>query len=318
MNAECLNLSRQMTVVTPVPDRFDAYRCYAPYANLLHHEALTQRMPEQHVLDATTAIALVINRPPLMLNDTIAALRQHPGGQDLYVVVITPPDVEYTHQPGLDIDDYMMLREGAEVSSLIEATLDRYLRDAQLRNQFMDATKTALSAMDSASEYGSLVHFFELSEQCHQVESLAEAVYQFLTSKHLSVNFVIDTGQSLLHWPALGVSSSRRNMLERMAQSQKRMVCVDKLLGISATHFTLLVSNAPTDNAERYGQLKDSLAHFCAIVESRVKDIIIRERVAQQHNDIISVMELIRLSTRESKSHIKRIMGTLRAGRHHL
>lgn len=311
MIAERLRLSHQMSVITAQPALFAPYQQWVPHASLIPYADNTSVGDDGFVLPADTSIVLIINRPPLDLDQTVACLRANPGGKDLYLVVITPEDIPYQHQSRLDADDYLFLKENADVQALVNICLNRYARDAQLRDQFLDATKNALNAMDSASHYGSLVHFFELSEQCNSIASLAESVYQFLLGKQLSINFIIDTGSQKIYWPREDVSSAKLNMLERMACSRKRMVSVDKLLGVSAQHFTLLISNAPAHNPERHGQLKDAMAHFCAIVESRIKDIMIRESIARQHHEIVEIMSLIRQSTQESKAHIKRIMTTL-------
>lgn len=313
MSPQLSDLSRRMSIVTSEPARFDAYRVFVPEANLIQCEEQLTPADLNELLVSDSSLVIIINRPPLSVTKVVHALRHNQAGRNLYIVVVTPHDIEYRHNDELDmdVDDYIILGDNAQIPQLIETCVARYNRNIQHRDQFVDATRTAISALDSASEYGSLVHFFEISEKCQTAEALAEAVYHFLTRKQLHVNFIIDIGHQNLHWPRGGVSSARRNMLERMSESPKRMVSVDKLLGLNVSHFTLLISNAPADQPEKHGQLKDSLAQFCSIVESRIKDIMIRERLAQQHDEIVEIMNLIRLSTQESKTHIKRIMTNL-------
>lgn len=307
MSPELLEASRQISVITPQPSEFEAYRAFAPEAKVIECNAQLS-MPDLESLNAADApLAAVVNRPGLSVPTVVRTLRQSQRGKSIYIVVITPPEIEYHHEPDLDVDDIFILGNFEQTPKLIECLYARYNRNLGLREQFMEATLTTKNAMDSASEYGSLVHFFESSEGCETIESLAEAIQHFLSNKLLQANFIIDTEHQCLHWPSNGVSNARQGMLKRMSESDKRIVCVGKLLGLNFKHFTLLVSNAPVALPAKYGQLKDTLAHFGAIVESRVKDILIRMRLTQQHDEIIEIMNIIRQSTETSKLQVTNI-----------
>jgi hypothetical protein len=308
--------SLPMAIITPVPTQTERYKSLAPGAEIIDfHDAIQHQGPiESLIPDAKQSdinIVIVINRPPLLIDQMVNQLRSASGKNKLYILVVTPHDVEYRHQADLDVDDYVFLTDDDISASIFDISRERFQRNIGMRDRFIDATRTARSAMDSASEYGSLVHFFEVSEQCLSIDSLADAIFEFLSNKNLTVDFRINKESDTIFRPVNGSSTARRHMLNKMNTSQKRMVSVEKLLGYHFEHFTLLISDAPVHQPEKYGQLKDSLAHFCTIVESRVKHILIKDRIAQQHADIVQIMDLIRNSTKASKNHINRIMNNL-------
>lgn len=309
-------LDLDFLLITPDIERTNLYAPIIPNAELLQLNC--EEDASEHVQNIYETLhskkidtIAVVHRPPLDANTFAQKLRALPGGKDFYIVVIVPYDVKPPSGVTTDVDDFLILSAQHLDKSVLQRCLSRYNRNVEIRNEFVAATRTAVSAIESASEYGSLIHYFEANENCNSFGDLKETIADFLLSRNLSVDFVIDTGESLDYWISENRSRNHRFMLDRMRKAKKRMVSTDKLLGFYFEHFTLLISNAPYHEAEKYGRLKDTLAHFCTITEARIRGLIIKESISKQNNDIVTVMNLIRASTEDAKKHVESIMKTL-------
>ena len=314
----CQVVENKFLILTPDAEKTRYYGQFIPNTEIVQLAGVAGQRDQAELnqawvneLDEELDVVAIVHRPPLNANHIVKQLRNLPQGKDLYIIVIIPHDVEDHVGVTADVDDYLVLTEKELSQSILERCVSRYERNLEVRHEFDTATRTAANAIESASEYGSLIHFFEASESCNTISDLIVAVGDFMDSRNLAVDFVIDTQSVCEYWDNTQNHRNHRVMLDRMRLAKRRMVAVDKLLGFSFDHFSLLVSNAPHHQPEKYGQLKDTLAHFCAITESRIKCLMIKDSIAGQHQAVVQVMDMIRSSTVDTKLHIDIIMKTL-------
>lgn len=305
--------SRHMLILAPDPARVAQYQHIIPEATVIDARILSDDTASAAWLNTQEGRwpfrnTIIVNRPPLDVAETVRRLRATPMGRDLYIAVLTPPDIPFNPDTQLDVDDQVDLPDSESIPAILRTAHLRYERNMALREKFLQATRTARSAMASAAAYGSLIHFFDTSEQCQNLEELADLVQTFLDEKKLSATICIRTGERQIYRPARQPSASRRYLLDQLAAAGRRMVSVERILGLHIDHVTLLIANCPVEDAEGFGQLKDSLAHFGTLVESRIKQILVKEQIARQHEEVLSIMQLIRTATDESNQQIKRIM----------
>ncbi len=304
---------QHMLVYTSDAGKIDAYRhlipgtpVYAPDpAEDIAHAARTLAA---QIVSHQAQILLLINRPPLQTGQLVPALRNALKDHNLYIMLITPQDVATAVERGLDIDDYLFLPNAEFNVQMLDLAVNQYLRTIDMRTRFTNATRTAITALDAAAEYGALIHFFDASEKCHSLDALADNILEFLAAKQLDTLFCIDTPEQMLQRPASGIGSAREHLLKQLKQSSKRVVSADKLLGYRFGHFTLVVFNSPVEQPEKHGQIKDSLAHFSEIVETCVRHIMIRDNITRQHEHVLEIMQLIRNVTEGANLRTKTIM----------
>lgn len=317
MNETLSSLSRFMMVVTPDTNKFKEYQHLLPGTAVIDtHDQAPAQVAETilaQVEQKPFRILVLTNRPPFSPAEVVELVRASPRGRDLYIIVLTPHDVRVAFDVRSDIDDLVFLSGNEDLTTVIPAAVTRYLRTMELHKNFITATRTARTAMDSAAEYGSLIHFFDATEACTKLETLSDIIYDFLSNKGLEVVLGISADGDHFYRPANKASGSLHSLLAQLKKAGKRMVSADRLLGYHFGYFTLLVANCPTENPEKHGQLKDSLAHFCAIAEARIKTILIQQRTSIQHEQVLAIMHLIRQSTDESNVRTKAIMKKLLA-----
>ena len=309
-------LASQFLLVTSDLSKSDKFRSIAPNAEVVHWEGLinVKELAQAQVsllAERGCDIVVIAHRPPLDATLVAERIRNCNGGKELYIVVVVPADVDADVGGTSDVDDFLYLAGESLEGPEFQHCVSRYNRKVKSRNEFVTAARTAKNAIESASEYGSLIHFFEASENCSGLLELKDMVAEFLQARKLSADFLISSGEDPLFFLAESHGPSHRSMLEHLRSSEKRIVSADKLLGFNFDHFSLLISNAPHEQPEKYGQIKDTLAHFCTIAESRVKSLCIKASIAQQHERIVQIMDLIRQSSADAKLHINNIMKTL-------
>ncbi len=288
--------------------KLQAYKHLIPNATVVDFNDFRQQPDallrlSETIEDNQINVVLIVNRFPVNPGDLVSQLRSTAWGKELYLTVVTPHDSVADIDLNLDVDDFIRVSESGITDEMVSLAMSRLERTRRLRERFVVASRTASSALNCMSDYSALVHFSESSDNCLTIEEFSESVYSFLSERDLNVVFSINTDTQVIFRPGGNLSSARQFMLAELAQSNKRMVQIEKILGFSFEHFNLLVLNYPVNEPERCGLLKDSLAHFCTIVESRVKNILIKEHIVRQHSNVMQIMDLIRASTREAKLH---------------
>lgn len=304
---------QHMLLFTPDAEKVEAYQHLIPGTHVYSFDPEQNttdnaRLLAQHIVAHHTRILLLINRPPLAPELLVPALRTALNGRDIYIMLVTPHAATQPLQTRLDIDDYIFLTDSDLNEQMLELAVNHYLRTIEMRNRFTSATRTALTAMDAAAEYGALIHFFDASEKCHTLDALADNIVEYLAAKNLDALFCIDTPDQAIRRPATSITSAREYLLKQLKQSSKRVVTADKLLGYRFGHFTLLVFNSPVEQPEKHGQIKDSLAHFSEIVETCIRHIMIRDNITHQHGHVLEIMKLIRNITDGANQRTKAIM----------
>ncbi|HET8705406.1 MAG TPA: hypothetical protein VFM46_03805 [Pseudomonadales bacterium] len=306
-------ITRPLLVITSQPSNFERFRPLFQSVSVL--SLMDDGCSFESVVSIESALAahqpeavVIVNRPPLSMACVVQTLRSLEAGKNAYIILATPSEAKQSIDVSLDADDFVLL--GSDEESILAALRvgsARFNRFIENKLRFTEAAKTAQSALESVADYGSLLHFLELSEQCTDLSSLADTVVSYLNGKGLNVFFCIKSDEQDFYRPIGNASTTKKQLLEAVKKSQQRIIAVDRMLGFNFEHFVLLVIAAQYDDAGKYGQMKDNLAQFCAIVESRVKSILVRNKINRQHEHLLDVLGLVRqisVDARESTHNI--------------
>jgi hypothetical protein len=104
------------------------------------------------------------------------------------------------------------------------------------------------------------------------------------------------------------VSISYQKLLHSARVSAARIVSQGRFLLFSFDHIQLLVTDAPHLDQERYGRLRDVLAHLVSIAEARAKTLKVNTLLKVQQDNTRMVMTLLEMAAADNRNSVKEIM----------
>lgn len=191
-------------------------------------------------------------------------------------------------------DDYLvkpfnLLELKAKVLHLLEWFNGR----DQLQSQVDFASSTAMTAMTSMSEMGSLLHSLQKFNSREDMPSLAQAVIDGVHAFDLHGVVRIKGPKKAItlsdHGPASPIEES---VMDNMADME-RIVHFKSRMSIHYDHVSLLISNMPTDDDARCGRLRDHLAMMVEAADSRARGIISMQESSLRGSAIASTVAKI-------------------------
>lgn len=176
-----------------------------------------------------------------------------------------------------------------------------------LQDEIKNYTNIAFTAMSSASEMGVVTVFAEKVQTIMDFERLAQLTFSCLSD--LGVQGVIQFAfeDEVIHYPR-DASPSYKFLLESAIGSKARIVSNGRFLLFSFTQVQLLVTDAPSEDAERYGRLRDLLAQLASITESRAKTLKVNSMLKIQQENARTVMMLLEMASKDNRNSVKEIM----------
>jgi hypothetical protein len=180
----------------------------------------------------------------------------------------------------------------------------------QIRNELQKYTDLAFTAMTSASEMGAVALFAERTQTAADISRLAELTIECLKDLNAEgvVQFSFD--DSVLVYPETA-SEPYRQLLLGARTADARIVFRGRFLVFSFTHVQLLITNAPVEDEERYGRLRDALAPVVSVTEARLKTLRVNLLLKEQQKNTRMVMMLLEKASEDNRNSIKTIMTDL-------
>ena len=114
------------------------------------------------------------------------------------------------------------------------------------------------------------------------------------------------------------IPASYKKLLESTLAASSRIVSHGRFLVFSFTHVQLLITNAPTNDNDRYGRMRDVLAHIASITESRAKTLQVNQMLKEQQENSRMVMMLLEMASRDNRNSVKSIMMDLSQSLRHM
>lgn len=146
----------------------------------------------------------------------------------------------------------------AKVAVILKAAADR----KSLQEAVQYASSTAMTAMSSMGEMGTLLQALQRFNRCASNESLVEAVIRALSDYGLTGMVWVHAGagqDSVMRSNRGEVSPIERSVIQQVA-TMGRIVEYRSRMSVSYERVVLLVNNAPLDDQDRRGRLRDHLA----------------------------------------------------------
>jgi hypothetical protein len=179
-----------------------------------------------------------------------------------------------------------------------------------LKNELKNYTDIAFTAMSSASEMGVVAFYAQAVQNISSFDRLAQQTLRCL--KDLSVQgFIQFSFDDSVHVYPENVSKTYRDLLEWTRTSQHRIVSEKRFLIFNFENAQLLIIDAPFENTEKYGRLRDVVAHIASIAEARAKTIKVNGLLKAQQKNTNTVIMLLEMATRDNRNSVRSIMTDL-------
>jgi len=171
-----------------------------------------------------------------------------------------------------------------EVKAKIEHVIDLKSGQRQLLELVTNANTTAMVAMTNMGELGTLLNAFRTFNACTDYGSLADAMLLSLQQFGLSGVVQIRTSNAVLTRNELGIATPLEvAVIEHMA-NMDRIFQFKSKMSYTYDSVSLMVNNAPVEDADRCGRLRDHLAMLVESAEMRARSIINSNELLRREN----------------------------------
>ncbi len=201
------------------------------------------------------------------------------------------------------------------------SVMKKAVEDKQATNALQDELKKysdiAFTAMNSASEMGMVALMAESAQSAADLARLAQLTINCTHDLGMDavVQFTFDNNVTV--FPET-TSPSHRRILESALASNSRIVSHGRFLVFSFTHIQILILNAPNNDSDKYGRMRDVLAHVASIAESRAKTLQVNDMLKEQQDNARMVMMLLEMASRDNRNSVKEIMTELSFSLRHM
>lgn len=312
------NTSKQkVLMLTGQPNDMEPYLALMPDVALMPvqdvmHDPLALR---ERVVDSFMAsecdVIVIDSRQPIDLPTVCRAIREYPAGKESHVLVMTHSEQDWATCMNLNVDDVVRVKPSEPIMASLATVMARYMRALTQRQLLEEKSRQAQTAIETAAEYGALLRFMDSAEKQQDLSSLAHLLVRQLAGKGLDAIVDITSANEKVVYPPEGAPAAHYAILGKLSVATTRTAELDRFLGFRYGAISLLVTNAPYRDPEKYGNLKDTLAHLCSIADSRARNIMIKRSINEQHAQMLAVLEVIRNAAKGYHEFSQRIMGEL-------
>lgn len=262
-------------------------------------------------MQADPSLIVVDCRQRLDILAWVTLIREYPAGRESHVVIMTHDARDWMQCMDFDVDDIVYVKPAEPFLASYATVMARFMRTLALRTQIFERGQQVHNAIVTAAEYGALLHFMEAAESRTELADLVSLVLKRLQEKNLEALIHVTTPSGIYFHPLENVPEAHIQLTKKLANSPQRMIAFERFLGFRYGGFTLLVTNAPFEDPHQYGRIKDSLAHLCALAESRAKSILVKQSIQEHHQKMLGMLDVIREVTNSFHGYTQKVMQDL-------
>lgn len=185
-----------------------------------------------------------------------------------------------------------------KVSHALKSTEERQrlARDADY------AYMTAMTAMSSAAEFGVVLRFVRDSFSAADYEQLADGIVSTCSEFGLNACVRLNGRNGSLARNRAGNSSALEDSVLERLSGFGRIVDFSQRTAINYDSVTLMITDMPSNDEERYGRLRDHLATLCESADARVRALDDALDAKTQHKALLDLVD----NTRRALADIDR------------
>ena len=167
---------------------------------------------------------------------------------------------------------------------------DTLSQQNQLRDQAIEAQKTAYSALSTSSELGQVVHLAEQIAMYNSICAVGEAIVKSATSMQLSVVVSI-RGYDDEYWYSAGVVTPLEKEVMSLLREEQRINDFGARTVVNYPYVSMMVKNMPLSDMERYGRIKDIVPAILSTANGKIEALNSTFALKNQTTDITKTLK---------------------------
>ncbi len=290
--------------------------------NAINIELIKQTIQKDYAVDVVTSGQdcleyLTTHRPDLILMDidmpglngyeTCRLIKKTPETHDIPVMFVSAYDSVEERITGYEAGGADYLGKPffpEELLSKIQLFVDHAQQRRALLAEATYARTTAMTALTSTGELGSVLNFFRECFASNDLQQIARNIVQTMHDYGLKCSVQIRAPQGAI---TQGESGTIVNPLEielhEKLSATGRIVDFSPRTMISYGDVSLLIKNMPVADPDKYGRIKDNGALIVEGAQARIKGMRAESTVSQQQEALRRLLN----GTRLALQHMKRI-----------
>lgn len=185
------------------------------------------------------------------------------------------------------------------------------LHNDELHAEIEQTSRTAMTAMKAASEVGLLMQLVEWLNVCHSPTEVTNALFRVCKSLDLKAFCMVKEGDNCDYYPENAVHETARKILNEAQYSDIRVLSKNRIVVFRVDYLVLLVTNAPWQDEDKYGRIRDILLQASVLAEAKVRTLSVNNLIEAQHNQVQGIMTLIKNVSSETQMYARNIMKNL-------
>jgi CheY-like chemotaxis protein len=238
-------------------------------------------------------ILLDIQMPGMDGYEVCRNLRNESALDDLPVVFISSMVDEKSRLAGYEAggNDYLTKPiVPGELLHKVDRLLKSYAERQCLKKDLADTFATAMTAMSTAGEIGSVLHFLRASFNCPDYQSLCQELINILGNYGLEGSVQIRGKQGITSLGSNGECSPLEESVLNHLFGHGRLFEFSSCLSCSFEHVTIIVRDLVRDDPELRGRMRDNIALLAEGANVRIAALDSNAEVAKQNVALTSLI----------------------------
>lgn len=239
-------------------------------------------------------ILLDVNMPILNGLLTCEQLKDNFETENIPVIFVSALASNDERMAGYKVggDDYITKPfQEEELKIKVELALASIQDKVALQESSNEAMNMAMTAMTSASEIGQILQFIRDSYSVNSYTELAKLTLALYEAYGLQINLRIKTPIEFLYFSHNGELSDRDKKVFELLHEQGRFIDFGRRTAMNYDEISLIVTNMPIEDEEKYGRIKDNMGVMGEAVEARVIALGTELKLEERKFEIEALME---------------------------
>ena len=242
-------------------------------------------------------VLLDVEMPGMNGYQVCEQLAERPGFKHIPIVFLSSHSSLHERMLGYEMgaDDYIVKPfEADDLLARIRVLLRYAQEQRELQAQIELAQRTALEALSTTSELGQAMSFMESSLSYNTIGEAAAGLLEVTSNLALDCRLMV-TVEDRIHWfPSEEQVSPLEKELITMSDRNQRFLDFGDSTLVNYPAASLLVTNMPLDNPERYGRIKDLLPLLLSGLSAKIYSLATQDALRQHAGQLASSMGQIR------------------------
>lgn len=201
-------------------------------------------------------------------------------------------------------DDYLSKPVStAELLQKISLSLKNYAERRSMKADISSTFATAMTAMTSAADMGTVFQFLQASFNCPDNDSLCREVLKTLATYGAESSVQVRGQSGCISMSSNGPCSPlETSVLANMAK-QDRLFDFSSCLSCSYDHITIIIKNIDRADPDRHGRLRDNLALLAEGANMRIAALDSSAKLEKQHQALTQLITNTRQTLTDIDQH---------------